>query len=869
MQLLKTKFHIPEFKPDKTLSRKKISGLIDASESIITVAAPAGFGKTTLLSEWAERSPSRIAWVSLEKSEDIPAVFWCYIITAISSVADNCGNKAIELINTSDISIENILIGLINELTESKANFSLVLDDYHIITDTNIHNSLEFFIDHLPSNVRIIIAGREKPQIPLSKLRLSGRLTEINASQLRFNTEDAGSMLNSIHRLNLGPDVIRSLNKKTEGWAAGLALAVLSIRDNENIDTFINDFTGSHRYIIDYLIEEVLSGLDDETRDFMLISSVPERFCSDLCVTLTDNKNSGSILDEIVQNNLFIVPLDNHKSWYRYHHLFREFLLKNLTGQSPGMIKSYHEKAFIWFKENGFDNDAFNHCINAEDYRKASEFLSEKASELFTDSGGFILANMIKQLPETDVNNAPDLCCYKVMLDALSGDFSAMELLYQTHFDDNLSVKGYRALIEGYQCFYQTGEFAKCIEITKQALILLPAGHKAAIEMGELILGLAYRYSGDILSAYNQLKHNEDDKNPPVLGTINYADIMVGMGQLAAPYKLICATLETSRKKYGENLPAEYGYLYIQKANILREKNDIEAALKACRNGLNLARKNEYIELIFLGNLEYARVLAADKNFTESKKMINRSLKAAQAGSAWGAFMTMAYKARIEIFKGNIEAAENFLNGTADFSAKEIPFYQYHQFLTYCRLCILKKEISRVHEITDFMIKEDLLANRFARLLECYILKATAYYAANDIENAVDTLKKAFKISSPEGHTRLYIDEGQPMIELFRSCEKQRILPDYLTPYLKKSSSPESGKSKDIIVIINEFKERFNDREIEILKLMKDGCSNKDISNKLFISVNTVRWYASRIFAKLDARRRGEAVSYAEKYQLI
>ena len=869
MQLLKTKFHIPEFKRGTTLSRKRVSGLIDDLKSIIIITAPAGFGKTTLLSEWAESAAAPIAWVSLEESENIPAVFWCYIITAISSVSGNYAKQAIELIKTSDIAIENILIDLINDLSESGTSLTLVLDDYHIITDVNILNSLEFFIDHLPSNIRIIISGREEPQIPLSKLRLSGRLTEIKSSQLRFNTDEAGNLLNSIHGMNLDNKIIVSLNDKTEGWAAGLALAILSIRENENIETFITDFTGSHRYIIDYLIEEVLSGLDDETRDFMLRSSIPERFCSGLCFALTENKNSGSILDEIIQNNLFLVPLDNHRNWFRYHHLFREFLLKNLTSQSPWGIKPYHEKAFIWFKANGFDNEAFNHCISAEKFNDAADFLSEKAPDLFSDAGGFILQTMIKRLPEESVESNPDLCSYKVILDALAGNFKTLDLLWHPRFDNNTTVESYRSLILGYQYFYQTGEFDKCIKELKQALKNIPARHFSSIEMGKLILGLAYRYSGDIQSAYNQLIQFTDDSDLPVLTAIGYADILLDMCRLASPYKLICKTLENGKLKYGDNLASEYGYLYIQKGSILRQQNRIEDALKACRKGLNLARKNEYIELIFLGNLEYARVLAADKNYAEAKKAINRSVKAARVSSTWGEFMIIAYNARIELYKGNILTAEKLLTDAADFSVKEIPFYKYHEFLTFCRLCIIKKETKRVHEITDFMIEEDVNKNRYTRLLECYILKAIAYYTENEMDKAIHTLKKAFILSTPEGYIRLYIDEGNPMIDLLKKCAKLDILPEYLKPFLKKPSSDESGKSKDITVIINEFKENFNEREIEILKLMKDGCSNKDISDTLFISVNTVRWYASRIFAKLDARRRGEAVSYAEKYQLI
>lgn len=244
-------------------------------------------------------------------------------------------------------------------------------------------------------------------------------------------------------------------------------------------------------------------------------------------------------------------------------------------------------------------------------------------------------------------------------------------------------------------------------------------------------------------------------------------------------------------------------------------------------------------------------------------------MKAAKASSTWGQFMTAAYKIRIEILKGKLKIAEELLNRISDFSSEKIPFYKYYEYLSFCRFCICKKETKPVHEITALMIKEDLTTQRNARLLECYILKSIAFYLDNKIENALNTLQKAFKLSEEEGHVRIYIDEGENINKLFKLAFSRKLLPKYLTPYLDKNSEKQAETNKDTIVIINEFKENFNEREIEILKLMKKGCSNKIIADTLFISVNTVKWYASRIFAKLDAKRRGEAVSYAEKYELI
>ncbi|MCP4550677.1 MAG: helix-turn-helix transcriptional regulator, partial [Bacteroidetes bacterium] len=280
MQLLQTKFHIPEFKADSSISRNRISRLINEGSSVVLISAPAGFGKTTLLSEWVESCNLRIAWVSLEPSENTPALFWSYLITAVSKNLNICGKNRLEQIKSSGISsIENILIGMINEITEDGTEFTLVLDDYHVITDSLIHSGIEFLLDHLPSTMRLVISGRETPNLSLSKFRLSGHLCEIGAAQLRFNADETKTLLNEIHHLGFNNSDIISLRDKTEGWIAGLKLAVLSIKDQADLRMFIDKFTGSDRYIIDYLVEEVLSGLPDEVRDFMLKIAIFERFC--------------------------------------------------------------------------------------------------------------------------------------------------------------------------------------------------------------------------------------------------------------------------------------------------------------------------------------------------------------------------------------------------------------------------------------------------------------------------------------------------------------------------------------------------------------------------------------------------------------
>ncbi len=870
MHLLQTKFHIPDIDKNTVVLRKRVRDLIHGSP-IVIISAPAGFGKTTILSEWAMNTNDKIAWISLEKSENIPVTFWSYIITAISSIIKEC-TKALEHIKFSNISeIEIILIDLINDIESTGKKISVVIDDYHVITDQSIHSGIEFLIDHLPSNMKIVIAGREDPNFSISRYRLSGKLGEIRAADLRFNYNESKDLLNKIHGFNLSKSDIDSLNNRTEGWIAGLTLAVLSIKDQDDIKSFIDDFTGSHRYVLDYLIDEVLSGIPTRIKDFILKISITERFCKDLCEHLSENSDSVRCLKYIEQNNIFLIPLDNHRKWFRFHHLFREFLIKNLMEEDNNLIKELHEKAFIWFKENDFDEDAFKHGIGAEKYSEAAKLLAEKAPDLVSRSGGFILKGLIDKIPLEIVNANADLCCYNVWFDIFIGNFESISLLYQDRFKDNKTVLGFIHIIDGYKYFYQTGEFEKCISEINKALLILPIAHTAIREMGELIYSVSLKYSGQIDLAYDYYQSVPETDTVGFFKAIYYADLLMSMGKYKLALSLIENSIEDGITKFGESLLPEYGYLYVQKGSILREINEIDEALKAIKKGLFLGRNNEYIEFIFLGNLEYARVLAANGNYDEAETIMTRSIEAAEMNSIWGENMSLAYKARIEIIKGNLENTESILNGITDFNHNkevEIPYYKHFEYLSYCRLCIAKNKTDRVHEITDPMIIEDHNTKGKLRLIECYILKAIAFYLDNKTDDAIKNIQKAFSLVENDGFIRIFIDEGENMIALLKEASKRKILPEYLRPYIKKKTEKES-KGKKRSVIINEFKEDFNGREIEILKLMKGGASNKNIAEKLFLSVNTVRWYASRIFAKLDVKRRGEAVSYAEKYDLI
>lgn len=870
MQILKTKFHIPEFNPATSVPRKRLSSMIGHSTAIVVMAAPAGFGKTTLLSEWARTQKDPVALVSLEKSEDTPAVFWSYVLTAIGSVTGGCGRTALQQIASSDGgSMETVLIGLINELTDRAVPFTLVLDDYHVIADSQIHKSLEFFIDHLPLRMRIIISGRQKPRLSLSKFRISGNLVDIREQDLRFQDKEAETLLNTIHGLDLeAPDIVL-LKTRTEGWAAGLILAILSIRDQQDKHTFIQELTGSHRLVLDYLMDEVLEGLDGDLREFMKRISVLERFCPSLCNAVTGRDDSRTLIRTMDAANLFLIPLDDQGEWFRFHHLFRDFLHKTLTEKGGDTEKACHERAFAWLKDRAYKSEAYDHAILAGNMAAAADLLADHGPWLIGEAGGFLLRKWIDRLPESVVSSHPEVCCYHSLLSVMAGDFGRESLLENTVFQGNPTVEGYRSLIKSYRYFYQDGAFEACIREVSRMFDVIPGNHGFVRELGGLLLGLSLRYSGRIQEAYDMIRQIPPDQMMTPLRAINFADVLLGMGQLEEALDFLTAAIEKSEASLGENLLPEAGFLYVQKGNVLREKNRLDEAMAACKRGLFLGRNNEYIEFTFIGNLEYARVLAAAGYHAEAAKAINRSMTAARASATWGVNLTAAYKARMDIERGNLARARAVLDEIGTFDGLDIPYHMSNEWLSYCRLCLAEENYGRVHEVTGHMIREDLGSQRKARLMECYVMKALACQGMKRRPEALDALGKAFELTRREGHVRLYLDEGKPMLDLLKEASGQDGFPEYLKPYVQGRKEGRPVAPHERTVLINAFNETFNDREIAILKLMKNGCSNKMIAETLYLSVHTVRWYASRIFAKLDVKRRGEAVAHAEKYRLI
>jgi LuxR family transcriptional regulator, maltose regulon positive regulatory protein len=871
MQFLKTKFYQPGVNQPSVILRDQLLTRLcsDQNSQIVVVSAPAGFGKTTLLSCWLNSIETKAAWLSLDKYDSNLNGFWSYFIGSVMTVLPETGKTTLGLINSDTPSpIESNLISLINEFSDIKERITIVLDDYHLISEPKIHESLEFFLDHIPPNFQLVIASREDPNLSLSRFRVSGKLLEIRQKDLRFTNIETEDLLNKVYKLDLSKNACASLYQKTEGWIAGLMLAILSLKEDRNKERFITEFTGSHRFILDYLVDEVLSGLPEDIRDFMLKISVMEKFCPDVCQAVTKNPETLKHLKYIKANNLFLIPLDHQGNWFRYHHLFREFLLKHLLEKKKDDITNLHSKAFFWFKENGDIQQALNHSIKAKQFDRAARLLSQKAPELLDGYQDYLFIHFINQLPEEVAHGNATLLAYKVWINIMAGNFEYASLLVPENFknEEKNIIKGIQLAIEAYMLFYQAGDFKTCIKTCETVLNLLDAKHQAMWNMIQFMNIIAYRYHGDAKKTKECLKNKPHQSNDDFY-IMNQADFEIEMGCLNTALEKLDRLIENTERIYGDSPPVILSFTYITKAKILREKGRLDAAQTLSQKGLNLAKNGEYMEAILLGNLEHSLVLGSQKKYEAAFNTLNKGIEIAQVTQSWTAQLGIAYKMKFHIMKKEFEPVHAWVI-TCGFSLNdEPPFHLWLCYLTLIRYYIHTGKPQKVYPLLDKIIVHNISSNRYGSLLECYILKSLALYIENQKIDALKILKKGFKIAEPEGYEQMFVDEGESMIALLAYAKKKQSLPEYLCKYLSPLDNKPISQNKT--AMIHEFKETFNDREIDILQLMKQGESNKNIANTLFLSVNTVRWYASRIFSKLDVKRRGEAVVYAQKYGLL
>jgi LuxR family maltose regulon positive regulatory protein len=863
------------------------------------ISAPAGFGKTTLLSEWVQAMggatpPIAIAWLSLDEGDNDPTRFLVYFVAALQTIEADIGKGALSALQSPQPPpTEAILTDLINEIAAVPDRIVLVLDDYHLIEAQPIHDALIFLLRHLPPQMHLVIATREDPPLSLARLRARGQLTELRATDLRFSSSEAAEFLNQVMGLGLSAEDIAALGRRTEGWIAGLQLAAISMQGHEDVRGFIDAFAGTHRHILDYLTEEVLRQRPLGTKDFLLQTSVLDRLCGSLCDAVTGRSSSHETLARLEQANLFIVPLDEERRWYRYHHLFADLLRQRLRQTDQEQTPTLHLRASEWYEQQDLPSDAIRHALAAEDFKRAAG-LAELAWPAWSGSSQSIAwLGWVKELPEELVHARPVLSLAyaraflnagkledaqsklkdverwlepKVGLDERK-DTPAIEMVVvdQEQFQ---SLPISLAMARAYHA-QAVGDLRGTAKYVGRALDLLPEDdyyNRAAVTG---FLGLAYWASGDLEAAHEtfseDLFQNVHDR---IKGTFVLADIKMALGRLreaesACEYGLRLA------KAYDEPMPIGTEDVYSAISNIHREQGDLESAAQ----DLHMCRKlGEQVELPDWQHrwcIAQARLKESLGDLEGALDLLDEAERVYVRTPVPDVRPIAPMKARLWVKQGRLTKALAWARERGLSVDDDLSYLREFEHMMLSRVLTARYKRDQVgdsiHEAVELLerlLKAAEEGGRTGSAIEILALQALAHEAQGNIPLALVPLERALTLAEPEGYLRIFVDEGPPMARLLYEALSQGIAPDYTRQLLAAFpvAEPEQTKSLRSRAPESGLIEPLSEREIDVLRLLAEGLTNPEIASRLFLSLNTVKSHTRNIYGKLDVNNRTQAV---------
>ncbi len=870
-ELLTTKLFMPPTRAGLVPRPRLINRLNEGIDrKLILISAPAGFGKTTLLSEWIHQLDSPVGWVSLDEGDNDRARLLTYVTAALQMLVPGAGSTALSMLQSPQPPpYETVLTSLINDIAASTQDddeagpLILVLDDYHLITDQQTHEALTFFLEHLPQRVHLVIATRGDPPIPLPLLRGRGELTELRIADLRFTADEATAFLNQTMRLSLSAEEVAALDSRIEGWVAGLRMAAVSMQGGDDTAGFIRAFTGSHRHIMDYLVEEVLKRQPPDIQQFLIQTSILDRLTGPLCDAVTGRDNSQGVLEQIERANLFMIPLDSERCWFRYHHLFADLLHQRLSQMHSDDMNDLHRRACIWYAQHEYLAEAIQHALVIEDYDFAAE-LTEKAAEIaLMRSEVKTLIKWIDDLPEKVIRSRPLLCLYHAGALLLSGyPLEDIEARMRAASGENATgpVSGEVAVFRALFALFQ-GESSHGTTFSNRALELLPEESGFLRSVVSFSLGMAYMLNNNFEAAIETLMESYHSSrkagNPMIAVTAitHVAEITIMKGQLHQAKALYEEAAASAMGESGQVLPVK-GQALSGLGELYREWNELDTAIAYLEEGVELAGEWATISAIE-GNITLARVQQAQGDEEEARQTIQKAWDLAIHfdASQIDDMVVDIYRARLWAMQGNIEAASGWAEEHE--STKDILHFYYYapEQTTLARIYLMLEKHREAMEILDSVLDQAEQLGMLRFIIEALALKSLVYQAQGDMESALTVLENALSLAKPEGYIRIFADEGEPMARLLRQAALKGIMPDYIAQLLTAFSGV--GEKMALQSTVNDL---LNERELEVMRLVAAGLTNKEIAHQLGISLSTVKWYLYNLYDRLNVRNRTEAI---------
>jgi len=891
--LLATKLHVPQprggFLPRPRLLDRLAEGM---SRSLVLVCTPAGFGKTTLLGDWARRSTRPVAWLSLDASDNDPARFWWYLAAALDTVGAAAGGLTERLRGPRPVSLELVVPALINQLADLPDEVALVLDDYQVIDSAAVHHSLALLLDRLPPELRVVLASRADPPLPLARLRARNQLAELRAADLRFTPDEAATFLREATGLDLTAASLAALDARTEGWVAGLQLAALSLRGHTDPAGFVATFSGSHRYILDYLTEEVLARQPQQVTSFLRETSVLERLSGPLCDAVTGRADGQVMLEEIERANLFLVPLDDVRGWWRYHHLFADLLRARLEQAFPQRLRELHRNAAAWLERHGLVDDAIQHALTAGEAAWAARLVEQHAQARFMGSEGATVDRWLKALPPELIPARPQLGVLSAMRALLGGRVDEVgplladaERAYagqpqEPPASGPANVPAMLALAR------QHGDLDRTIAFAEQALAGLPEDDHLVRSLVDWTRAVADWLGGRLAQAEPALARivaaqwaaGEHDLALSVCYELSL--IQRALGRLGAARRTCQEALERAAQS-GRPLPA-VGAAHVGLAEVLRQRNELDAALDHATQGVALCRQLAYAQPLAAGLTTMAWIRHAQGDPAGALQAI---VQAERVRPDLGVVALLnpvpAQRGRLLLADGQVTEAAHWVKQCGVATDDQPSYPQEGEYLVLARVLLAEHTpdlaLGLLGRLRDLALSQE----RAGSLIEVQMLRALALAAVGDQAAALAALAEAFVLAAPEGYLRVFLDEGAPIATLLgklaaTAAKGQATAARVPRPYLTRLLEAFDQDGLNVLprprhgsVLVAGLVAPLSARELEVLALLTAGMSNHAVAEELVITLDTVKRHVTHILDKLGAANRTQAVTRAHELGLL
>ncbi|HET7012538.1 MAG TPA: LuxR C-terminal-related transcriptional regulator [Streptosporangiaceae bacterium] len=905
--LLATKLHLPSpqagFVPRPRLVDRLDEGL---GRGLVLVCAPAGYGKTVLLAGWAGHGRRPVAWLSLDAGDNDPARFWRHAVAALDGARPGIGGRIGPLLGPPPPpSFEPLVTALINELTAGPeaSEVLLVLDDYHLVDSQPVHASVAFLLEHQPPGVRLVLASRADPPLALARLRARGQLTELRAAELRFTADEAAVMLREAARADLPDADVSALAERTEGWAAGLQLAGLSLRGQEDVAGFVAAFTGSHRYVLDYLAEEVLELQPDQVRAFLLETSVLERLSGALCDAVTDRAGSQALLEHVERAGLFLVPLDEVRGWWRYHHLFADLLRARLQAEQSSRLPQLHRNAAAWFSEHGLADDAIRHAAAGGELGWAARLIEQHFDEVFYLRGeAATIQRWMAALPAELVQARPRLLLAQAQMAAAGGQAETVERAADAAerafagaadepfeptvgTDTSLlaNIPAHIALDRSYAAQLR-GDADGTAAFASQALTELGDDEWMVRSIAQGLLAVAEWLRGRLTEAEHAFGSSiggwraAGQSTVTAWGGYQLSQVLLAQGRLDEAVRTCQQALETGAVP-GTPSPAAAGPAYACLGEVAYQRNDLDAALRYVTDGIALSRQFVYTAPMAAGLVTLAWIRHVSGDPGGALETIEEAVRAAP-GPASVLNPVPAQRARLLLAQGDLAAAARWTQDSGLAADDEPDYAREPGHLVLARVLLAQGRpgpaLALLHRLHSAAVAQD----RTGSLIEVGALRALALAATGEEAAAVAALAAALALACPQGYVRVFTDEGPPMAALLsRLIAARRVgkaaaeVPLGCLADLQRSFADAGPTAPDsrpgTVAEVPGLVEQLTRREQEVLRMLAAGRSNQAIATELVVTLDTVKKHVSHVMDKLGAANRTEAVARAREVGLI